>query len=104
MDKIKINTQTVFDVASQISSYNQEIDNEFENVKNAINNLSCNWSGSASEKAMEKFGQIKSQYVENSETSRHKVIEDYVKILKQSVGTGYEKAEDVNTQLAEAFK
>lgn len=104
MEKIKIDTQIVSDVADKIASYNQEIDNEFEPVKNAINNLSCNWSGSASEQAMTKFNQIKSQYVENSETSRFKVIDNYVKVLKQSVGIGYEKAEDVNTQLAEAFK
>lgn len=103
-DNIKIDTQVVSDVAYKLDSYNTEINNAFEVVNNAINDLNYNWVGNASEQAMSKFYSIKEEFVDRSETSRSGVMQRYVKFLKEQIGQGYEITEEMNTKLAEAFK
>ena len=58
---IKINTTNVRNVADKLTSLNNGIENDFDNICLAINNLDLSWDGSASNNAISKFNKFKSE-------------------------------------------
>lgn len=97
---IKVNTAIVRSTASQISSINNKIKNDFSTIDTAINNLNANWDGSASDAAIRKFQNIKNNYYNN----RYNVVNDMVNFMLKQVGEGYESTETVVSSAASAFK
>lgn len=101
--EINVNTEVANTTAEEIQNFNQAIDNEFESVKNAMYLLCCNWSGAAAEQANTKFNSLQYEYVENQTTKRANVLKQYVRFIQEEVGEGYEKTEQANSSLADAF-
>lgn len=97
---IKINTAIVRSTASQISSVNNKINNDFSAVDSAINALNRNWDGSASDIALRKFQSIKNNFYNN----RFNVVNDMVNFMLKQVGEGYESTETTVSSAASAFK
>lgn len=97
---IKIDTSRVRSTASQISTMNKKIKNDFSSVESAINSLNNNWDGSASDAAVRKFQNIKNNYYNN----RFNVVNDMVNFMLNQVGEGYEKTETTISSAASAFK
>ena len=100
MANLKINVEATVATAGRIKSYNQQMRDGFPNVQSAITRLNNSWDGSASEKAMNKFNEIRSNYCE----ARYNVLDNYVNFLYQQVGEGYTQTEDTNVSLADQFK
>lgn len=97
---IKINTAAVRSTASQISSVNKKINNDFSAVESSINTLNRNWDGSASNNALKKFQNIKNNFYNN----RYNVVNDMVNFMLKQVGEGYESTETTVSSAASAFK
>lgn len=97
---IKVNTAVIKSTASQISSINKKINNDFSNVESAINTLNRNWDGSASDNAIRKFQSIKNNFYNN----RYNVVNDMVNFMLKQVGEGYESTETTVSSAASAFK
>lgn len=97
---IKINTAIVRSTASQISSVNNKMNNDFSAVDSAINALNRNWDGSASDIALRKFQSIKNNFYNN----RFNVVNDMVNFMLKQVGEGYESTETTVSSAASAFK
>lgn len=97
---IKIDTSRVRSTASQISTMNKKIKNDFSSVESAINSLNNNWDGSASDAAVRKFQNIRNNHYNN----RFNVINDMVNFMLNQVGEGYEKTETTISSAASAFK
>ena len=97
---IKVNTAVIKSTASQISSVNKKINNDFSTVESAINTLNRNWDGSASDNAIRKFQSIKNNFYNN----RYNVVNDMVNFMLKQVGEGYENTETTVSSAASAFK
>lgn len=104
MDKIYANTDAIQEVAQNIASYNNSIQNQYSIVNTAISKIKNNWSGQAFEIAEKKYRIFHRCYYEGTENTRYSVIDDFVKILNLSIADGYEQTEKLNTKLADAFK
>lgn len=100
MPDIRINTDVAVAAAGRIETINNEINNEFESVSNAIKNLDASWDGKASNNAIKRFSAIRIQCCEN----RYKVLKNYSTLLLNAVGQGYESTETSNMSLANQFK
>ena len=100
MAYLKINTESAVTAANNIGTINKQIRDEFSSVQAAIKQLDTVWDGSASTKAIEKFGELKNKFSD----ARYKVLNNYVNFLLQQVGQGYEQTEQANKSLADAFK
>ncbi len=97
---IKIDTNIVRTTAVQIAATNQKISDDFSPLENAISNMNSNWSGTASNAALEKFRNIKSTFYDD----RFLVINDMVNFMNKQIGDGYETTETAITSAASAFK
>jgi uncharacterized protein YukE len=99
-NKIVVDTAKVVTAADQISKLNNELDQEFEQLENAIQRLNGRWNSKASDGVIGHFFSIKN----NCKDSRYKVMQDYSNFLKQQVSVAYDTTETGNKSLADAFK
>ncbi len=99
---IKINTTNVRNVADKLTSLNNGIENDFDNICLAINNLDLSWDGSASNNAISKFNKFKSESKGGS--GRKAIMLQHIKFLYSNVSNDYEKAENTNNNLSSLFK
>ena len=100
MPDIRIDTDAAVAAAGRIEKINDEINNEFESVLKAIQNLDASWDGNASNNAIKRFSAIRKQCCE----SRYRVLKNYSTLLLNAVGQGYESTETSNISLANQFK
>ena len=100
MSDLKINPDSVINVATQINKINHDINDEFESSEKAVNDMNRYWDGPASERALQKFSVIKRLCCED----RFKVLDQYQLFMQQAVGSGYKQTESHNTSLADQFK
>lgn len=100
MGYLKINTDAAVTAAENIKNLNTQINDSFDNVQSAMNQLDNCWDGSAAEATIGKFNEIKSSFLD----SRYNVLDNYVNFLFQQVGEGYVASETVNLSLADQFK
>ena len=100
MGFLKINTDAAVTAAENIKTFNTQINDGFDNVQKAMNQLDLCWDGSAAEESIKKFNEVKSNYLE----ARYNVLDNYANFLLQLVGAGYVDAETVNLSLADQFK
>lgn len=99
MAGIKVNTDAATDSALKIKGYNDSLKDKFAIVENAINSLGNSWDGAASENAIRRFNEIKTEYPDN----RYAVIDSYVRFVFSRVDDGYAKLEAANASLADVF-
>lgn len=97
--KQTIDTARVLSSASRLQAVNNNINRQFQTFRNSARQINNTWSGRAAERAKTQL-----QNLINSSSSRSAVLENYISILNQQVGSGYENAETVNTSLADQFK
>lgn len=98
-EDMRLYTDSVRQVASNIDRKNKELTRKFSDVEKAMNALDSAWDGSASFVALGTFKAIKNAYVEN----REKIIDNHVVLLRDVVATGGEYVEEFNTSLADTF-
>lgn len=99
---IKINTNKVSSIASALNSFNNEMENEFDNICLIVKNLDSSWDGPASSHAISKFNSYKSEC--KSAKGRKAVVSQHIKFLNNNVVVDYEKTENTNKNLGALFK
>lgn len=94
-----IDTARVSSTANRLQTANNTINRRFQTFQNSAQQINNTWKGRAAERAKTQL-----QNLINSSSSRSAVLENYIRLLSQQVGLGYENAETVNTSLADQFK
>lgn len=99
-NSIKVNTDQVGQIASNLESLNKRLTEELNNGKQAIDNLKNIWEGEASQATIQSFDGFAARYFQTYED----IIQQYVKFLRTNIEQGYFDTETANVGLAEAFK
>ena len=97
---IKVNTAQVNQIASNIDSLNNKLDEQLRNSQTAIKSLANTWEGEAATGTITSYNEFAAKYFE----SYKDIINGYVKFLRTNVEQGYFDTESTNTTLADAFK
>jgi len=95
-----IDSEQVLGIATQIESDNHQLHELLNDSKATINSLSSYWTGMASDETRASYDSFASKFFQ----SYYDVLDQYVKFLRNNVAAQYEQTEQVNTQLADAFK
>lgn len=98
--QIRVSTDQVGQIATNLESLNKRLREELENSKTTVTNLKNTWSGEAAEATVNAYNEFAAKYFQNYE----EIITQYVKFLRTNVEQGYFEAETQNTGLADAFK
>ena len=86
--------------AGVVDTLNNSIENKLENVTSAITGMGNAWDGEASEAASGFYtGKIRPLL-----DAQKTLIKNFSNFMRQSVASGYEQTEQVNTQQAEQYK
>ena len=98
--QITIDSEQVLAIASQIENDNQQLQQLLNDSKTAVDSLSSYWTGKASDETRSSYDSFAGKFFQ----TYYDVLEQYTKFLRNNVATQYEQTEQVNTQLADAFK
>jgi len=98
--QITIDSEQVLGIASQIESDNQQLQQLLNDSKASVDALSSYWTGTAAEATRASYDSFAGKYFQ----TYYDVLDQYVKFLRNNVSMQYEQTEQVNTQLADAFK
>ncbi|CDX04958.1 Type VII secretion system ESAT-6-like [Desulfitobacterium hafniense] len=98
--QITIDSEQVLAIASQIESDNQQLQQLLNDSKATVDSLSSYWMGRASDETRASYESFANKFFQ----SYYDVLNQYVKFLRNNVAMQYEQTEQVNTQLADAFK
>ncbi len=98
--QITIDSEQVLAIASQIESDNQQLQQLLNDSKATVDSLSSYWTGAASDETRFSYESFANKYFQ----TYYDVLNQYVKFLRNNVAAQYEQTEQVNTQLADAFK
>lgn len=97
---IKVNTDQVAQIASDLESLNNKLKEELERSKAVIESLSSAWVGEAYNATRDSYNEFASKYFQNY----YDLIDQYVKFLHINVEQGYFDTETNVTNLAQNFK
>lgn len=100
MAQMTLDTEQVMAIASQIESDNQQLLELLQESKATVDALSSYWQGKASDETRASYESFSGKFFQQY----HDVLEQYVKFLRNNVAAQYEQVEQINTQLADAFK
>jgi len=98
--RIIVDSDQVLGIASQIESDNQQLQQLLVDSKAAVDNLSATWTGTAAEGTRAAYDVFAGKFFQ----TYFDILNQYVKFLRNNVSMQYEQTEQVNTQLADAFK
>jgi WXG100 family type VII secretion target len=98
--QITIDSEQVLGIASQIESDNQQLQQLLNDSKTSVDNLASYWTGKAADETRASYDSFAGKYFQ----TYFDVLNQYVKFLRNNVASQYEQTEQVNTQLADAFK
>jgi WXG100 family type VII secretion target len=98
--QITLDSEQVLAIATQIESDNQQLQQLLNDSKATVDSLSSYWTGKAAEETRASYDSFASKFFQTF----YDVLNQYVKFLRNNVATQYEQTEQVNTQLADAFK
>ena len=98
--QITIDSEQVLGIASQIESDNQQLQQLLNDSKTTVDSLSSYWTGKAADDTRAAYESFSSKFFQTF----YDVLNQYVKFLRDNVAAQYEQTEQVNTQLADAFK
>ena len=99
-NSIRINTDQVAQIASNIEGLNKRLSEELTESKNTIDQLANVWEGEAAQATISSFDEFAAKYFQNYED----IITQYVQFLRTNVEQGYFDTETQNISLADAFK
>lgn len=100
MTQITLDSEQVLAIASQIETDNGKLQTLLNESKAAIDTACQNWQGKASEDTRAAYESFATQYFQKY----YDILDQYVKFLRSNVAEQYSQAEQLNTQLADAFK
>lgn len=98
--QITLDSEQVLGIATQIETDNRQLQQLLLDSKATIENLSSIWTGRAAEETRASYDAFANKFFQ----SYYDILEQYVKFLRTNVSEQYEQTEQVNTQLADAFK
>lgn len=96
---MKADTDIILNVAQKIIKQNNQMQEEFNKLKNQVIKLHNSWNSPASDKVKAQFDKIS----KNSKNVSH-VFENYSNLLTKTISEGFVDVEIGNTSLADAFK
>ena len=100
MTQMVLNTESVLNIATQIENDNSQLRDLLNNSKSTVDSLSSYWLGTASEQTREAYESFASKFFQ----VYYDILDQYVKFLRTNVAEQYNQTEQVNTQLADAFR
>lgn len=98
--QITLDSEQVLAIASQLENDNHELQQLLNDSKSAIDNLASFWTGQAADETRASYESFANKFFQ----TYYDVIDQYVKFLRRNVAEQYTQTEQVNTQLADAFK
>lgn len=99
-NSIRVNTDQVAQIASNIEGLNKRLTEELTNSKATIDQLANIWEGEAAQATISSFDEFAAKYFQNYED----VITQYVQFIRTNIEQGYFDTETQNIGLADAFK
>ena len=99
-NSIRVNTDQVAQIATNIENLNKRLTEELTNSKTTIDQLANIWEGEAAQATISSFDEFATKFFKNYED----VITQYVQFLRTNVEQGYFDTETQNIGLADAFK
>ena len=99
-NSIRVNTDHVAQIASNIENLNKRLSEELANSKATVEQLANVWEGEAAQATISGFNEFAAKYFQNYED----VLTQYVQFLRNNVEQGYFDTETQNIGLADAFK
>jgi WXG100 family type VII secretion target len=99
-NSIRVNTDQVAQIASNIESLNKRLTEELTNSKATVDQLANIWEGEAAQATISSFDEFAAKYFQNYED----IITQYVQFLRTNIEQGYFDTETQNIGLADAFK
>lgn len=99
-NSIRINTEQVNSIATDLENLNVQLEETLNNSKTTIDNLQNVWSGEAAQATISSYDEFAGKYFQNYKD----IIQQYVTFLRQNVAAGYFETESANIGLADAFK
>ena len=100
MTQITLDSDQVVGIASRIESDNQELQQLLNDSKATLDSLSASWTGKAADETRAAYDSFAGKFFQ----TYYDVLNQYVKFLRTNVAAQYEATEQVNTQLADAFR
>ena len=100
MTGITIDANEVLSIATRIDSDNNSLLDLLMNSKAAIDSLSAYWQGRAADETRAAYESFANKFFDQYK----EVLDQYVVFLRRNVAEQYTETENVNTQLADAFK
>lgn len=97
---ITLDTEQVLAIATQIESDNRQLQQLLTDSKATVDNLLSYWTGKAAEETRASYDAFAGKFFQ----TYYDILNQYVKFLRTNVSEQYEETEQVNTQLADAFK
>lgn len=98
--QITLDSEQVLAIASQIENDNRQLQQLLTDSKATVDSLSSYWTGRAAEETRASYDAFAGKFFQ----TYYDILEQYVKFLRTNVSEQYEQTEQVNTQLADAFK
>lgn len=99
-NSIRVNTDQVSQVATNIENLNKRLTEELTNGKATVDRLANIWEGEAAQATISAFDEFAAKYFQNYED----IITQYVQFLRANIEQGYFETETQNISLADAFK
>lgn len=99
-NSIRVNTDQVAQIASNIEGLNKRLTEELTNSKATIDQLANVWEGEAAQAPISSFDEFAAKYFQNYED----IITQYVQFLRTNIEQGYFDTDTQNIVLADAFK
>ncbi len=99
-NSIRVNTDQVAQIATNIENLNKRLTEELTNSKNTVDQLANIWEGEAAQATISSFDEFAAKYFQNYED----IITQYVQFLRNNIEQGYFDTETQNIGLADAFK
>lgn len=99
-NSIRVNTDQVAQIATNIEDLNKRLTEELTNSKATIDQLANIWEGEAAQATISSFDEFAAKYFQNYED----IITQYVQFLRTNIEQGYFDTETQNIGLADAFK
>lgn len=99
-NSIRVSTDRVAQIATNIENLNKRLTEELTNSKTTVDQLANVWEGEAAQTTISSFDEFAAKYFQNYE----EIIAQYVKFLRMNIDQGYFDTETQNISLADAFK
>lgn len=99
-NEMRLSSKDIEKIADDLNKANKDLKNELKETATVMKNLGKSWDSPAYKESNSAFAKFEEEYSSNYE----KLINQYVKFLKENVSTGYKKTESQNREIASEYK